>query len=56
MAKETDLLKDPVSTAQLRYREQIDAFKAQFLTDENKALRQFANDNGLRINVLKGKK
>ena len=56
MAKETDLLKDPVSTAQLRYREQIDAFKAQFLTDENKALSKFANEKGYRLDVLRGKK
>ena len=36
MAKETDLLKDPVSVAQLRYREQISAFKAQYLPDPKK--------------------
>ena len=56
MAKETDLLKDPVSLAQQRYQEQIASFKTQFLTDEKKALRQFANERGYRLNALRGKK
>ena len=56
MAKETDLLKDPVSLAQQRYQEQVASFKTQFLTDENKALRQFANEKGYRLDVLRGKK
>ena len=39
MVKETDLLKDPVSVAQLRYREQISAFKAQYLPDPKKEVK-----------------
>jgi hypothetical protein len=31
MAKETDLLRDPVTMASQRYREQIEAFKVQYV-------------------------
>lgn len=54
--KETDLLRDPVGMAQLRYREQIDAFKEQFIPKPPRnALSKYANEVGLRIDVLRGK-
>ena len=55
MAKETDLLKDPVSVAQLRYREQISAFKAQYLPDPKKEVKDYADKYGYRLDALRGK-
>ena len=53
---ETDLLRDPVGMAQLRYREQIDAFKEQFIPKPPRnALSKYANEAGLRVDVLRGK-
>ena len=54
--KETDLLRDPVGMAQLRYIEQIDAFKEQFIPKPHRnALSKYAKEVGLREDVLRGK-
>jgi|TARA_Y100000004_G_C8953398_1_gene429639 hypothetical protein len=56
MAKETDLLKDPLALAQQRYQEQISSFKDQFIPKpsvrkQNKINEQF----GFTFNQLRGK-
>lgn len=54
--KETDLLRDPVGMAQLRYREQIDAFKEQFIPKPPRnSFSKYAKEAGLRVDVLRGK-
>ena len=37
--KDTDLLNDPLNVAQTRYREQIDAFKNQYIPKPNTKLK-----------------
>ncbi len=49
MAKETDLLKDPLSLAQQRYQEQVNAFKSQYLPKPKNPVREFLKE----INVSK---
>ena len=55
MAKETDLLKDPIMMASQRYREQVEAFKTQYVPKPKRnALRNWAEENGYRIDALRG--
>tara|TARA_R100000995_G_C3475812_1_gene120891 strand:- start:1549 stop:1722 length:174 start_codon:yes stop_codon:yes gene_type:complete len=44
MAKETDLLKDPLSLAQQRYQEQVNAFKSQYLPKPKNPVREFLKE------------
>tara|TARA_B100000686_G_scaffold147113_1_gene154578 strand:- start:88 stop:258 length:171 start_codon:yes stop_codon:yes gene_type:complete len=56
MAKETDLLRDPINLASQRYWEQINAFKDQHVPKPKRnALRNWAEENGYRIDALRGK-
>ena len=55
MPKKTELLKDPVALAQQRYKEQVNAFKDEFLpkpssNGRNRILRQ----HGINPNLFKG--
>ena len=55
MPKKTDLLKDPVALAQQRYKEQVNAFKDEYLpkpssNGRNRILRQ----HGINPNLFKG--
>ena len=53
--KETDLLRDPVGIAQSRYREQVQAFKDQYIPKPPRnALRKWAEEHGFRIEALRG--
>ena len=55
MAKETDLLRDPINLASQRYLEQINAFKDQHVPKPKRnALRNWAEQNGYRIKALRG--
>jgi hypothetical protein len=59
MAKETDLLKDPVSLAQLRYKEQVNAFKDQYIPKpsarkRNNRLRAFGFNDEYITKIIKG--
>ena len=47
--KETDLLRDPVSSAQIRFREQVDAFKAQYIPKRPNPMRTFLKNNGISM-------
>ena len=54
--KETDLLRDPVGIAQSRYREQVQAFKDQYIPKPPRnILSKFADEHGFRISKLRGK-
>jgi hypothetical protein len=53
MAKETDLLNDPLASAQLRYREQIDAFKDQFIPKPKRnPINELLIQNNMRPNAV----
>ena len=55
--KETDLLRAPVSAAQLRYQEQIEAFKLQYIPKpRRKDFNAWARGNNLRPDVLLGRR
>ena len=55
--KETDLLRDPVGVAQLRYREQVEAFKEQYIPKPSRAeFNSWARQHGFRPEVLLGKR
>jgi len=55
--KETDLLRDPVLTAQLRFREQVEAFKDQYVPKpKRKDFNAWARANNLRPDVLLGRR
>ena len=55
MAKETDLLRDPITMASERYREQINAFKDQHVPKPKRnALRNWAEQNRYRVKALRG--
>ena len=57
MAKETDLLKDPVSLAQLRYKEQVDAFKAQYIPKPPRSqIKNMLRKQHLRPEIILGGK
>jgi hypothetical protein len=45
--KQTDLLRDPVSLAQTRYQEQVDAFKAQYIPRQRNPIRDLLQQNGI---------
>jgi hypothetical protein len=52
--KETDLLRDPVSSAQLRFREQVEAFKTQYIPKPKRnSLGDLALKYGLDVNELR---
>ena len=52
--KETDLLRAPVSSAQLRYQEQIEAFKLQYIPKPKRtALGDWAKQNNIDVNDLR---
>ena len=56
MGKETVLLRDPINLASQRYWEQINAFKDQHVPKPKRnALRNWAEENGYRIDALRGK-
>jgi len=42
--KDTDLLNDPLSVAQTRYREQVNAFKNQYLPKPKNPITEFFKD------------
>tara|TARA_Y100000310_G_scaffold276124_1_gene293071 strand:+ start:198 stop:371 length:174 start_codon:yes stop_codon:yes gene_type:complete len=51
--KETDLLRDPVGIAQTRYREQVQAFKDQYIPKPTRAeFNEWARSHGFRPEVL----
>ena len=51
--KETDLLRDPVSSAQLRYQEQVEAFKTLYIPKRTrKDFNNWAKSNGMRPDIL----
>tara|TARA_R100001530_G_scaffold53048_1_gene39198 strand:+ start:102 stop:275 length:174 start_codon:yes stop_codon:yes gene_type:complete len=55
MAKETDLLKDPIMMASQRYMEQVEAFKTQYVPKPKRgALSNWAKQNGYRVEALRG--
>ena len=45
--KQTDLLRDPVTMASTRYKEQIDSFKAQFIPRQRNPIREMLKQNGI---------
>ena len=47
--KETNLLRDPVTSAASRYREQVDAFKEQYIPKRPNPMRTFLKDNGISM-------
>jgi hypothetical protein len=47
--KQTDLLRDPVSLAQTRYQEQVDAFKAQYIPTPTNPVRDLLKQNGIDL-------
>ena len=47
--KETDLLRDPVSSAQIRFREQVEAFKEQYIPKRPNPMRTFLKNNGISM-------
>ena len=47
--KETDLLRDPILAAASRYREQVDAFKAQYIPKRPNPMRTFLKNNGISM-------
>jgi hypothetical protein len=54
--KETDLLRDPLSVAQTRYREQIQAFKDQYIPKPSpNLLRKAVEAQGFRLSKIRGK-
>ena len=56
MAKETDLLKDPLALAQQRYQEQISSFKDQFIPKPSaRKSNQIDKQFGFTFNQLIGK-
>ena len=57
MAKETDLLKDPIIMASQRYREQVEAFKTQYVPKpKRKDFNEWARSHGMRPEILLRKK
>ena len=55
MAKETDLLRDPINLASQRYWEQINAFKDQHVPKPKRSvLRNWAEQNRYRVKALRG--
>tara|TARA_Y100001963_G_C6740982_1_gene428965 strand:- start:1085 stop:1258 length:174 start_codon:yes stop_codon:yes gene_type:complete len=55
MAKKTDLLKDPVALAQQRYKEQVNAFKDEFLPKpSNRGRNKILRQHGINPNIFKG--
>ena len=51
--KETDLLRDPLGIAQSRYREQVQAFKDQYIPKPTRAaFNEWARSHGFRPEVL----
>ena len=57
MAKETDLLKDPLALAQQRYKDQISSFKDEFIPKPStRKSNQFLAQHGLNPVFFKGKK
>lgn len=56
MANETDLLKDPLALAQQRYKEQVNAFKDQFIPKPSaRKSNQIDKQFGFTFNQLRGK-
>ena len=54
--KETDLLRDPLSLAQTRYREQVQAFKDQYIPKPGRAeFNEWARSKGLNPKILGSK-
>ena len=47
--KETNLLRDPVTSAASRYWEQVDAFKEQYIPKRPNPMRTFLKDNGISM-------
>ena len=57
MAKETDLLRDPLVAAQIKYQEQIVAFKEQFIPKESSRKRnEFARSYGFSPDIFKNER
>ena len=53
MAKETDLLRDPLEAAQVRYQEQLQAFTEQYVPKESSRKRnEFARNFGFSPNIF----
>jgi hypothetical protein len=48
--KETDLLRDPLAVAQTRYREQIQAFKDQYIPERKNGVRTALQQQGIGLN------
>ena len=54
MAKETDLLRDPLVAAQIKYQEQIVAFKEQFIPKQSsRKINEFTRSYGFSPDILK---
>ena len=54
--KETDLLHDPLAVAQTRYREQVQAFKDQYIPKPSRAeFNEWARSKGLNPKILGSK-
>ena len=45
--KDTDLLNDPLALAQTRYREQVNAFKNQYLPKPKNPIKEFFKSEGI---------
>jgi len=54
MAKETDLLRDPLEAAQVRYQEQLQAFKEQYVPKQStRKINEFARSYGILPSAIK---
>ena len=54
MAKETDLLRDPLEAAQLRYQEQLKAFTEQYVPKQStRKINEFARSYGVLPSAVK---
>tara|TARA_Y100000817_G_scaffold314933_1_gene316160 strand:- start:4562 stop:4735 length:174 start_codon:yes stop_codon:yes gene_type:complete len=55
MAKETDLLNDPLLTAKQLYKEQVQAFKDQYIPKQKNPVSDFIKNNNIPLDEWKDK-
>ena len=55
MAKETDLLNDPLLTAKQLYKEQVQSFKDQYIPKQKNPVSDFIKNNNIPLDEWKDK-
>ena len=55
MAKETDLVNDPLLTAKQLYKEQVQAFKDQYIPKQKNPVSDFIKNNNIPLDEWKDK-